>query len=157
RAADSQVSCVAMYMNPRIMALALNPDCGVLRTAVVNDIDLGNLRTDSLKHRQYLIFNSIAWNDNCDYCRFDLQHKGTTALKADKARAYYRSLILAVPVLNVMKLLFAVSSLDLKRPFSATPSWWQLLKALYEVGVEVIATPYQGPAIESLWWQTEPN
>src|SRR5690606_38416443 len=42
-------------------------------------------------------------------------------------------------------------------PFSATPAWWQLLKALYEVGVEVVATPYQGPAIESLWWRAEPN
>jgi hypothetical protein len=56
-----------------------------------------------------------------------------------------------------MKLLFLVSSLDLTQPFSATPAWWQLLKALYEIGVEVIATPYQGPAIESLWWRAEPN
>lgn len=56
-----------------------------------------------------------------------------------------------------MKLLFVVSSLDLTQPFSATPAWWQLLKGLYEVGVEVLATPYQGPAIESLWWRAEPN
>ncbi len=56
-----------------------------------------------------------------------------------------------------MKLLFVVSSLDLTQPFSATPAWWQLFKALYEVGAEVIATPYQGPAIESLWWRAEPN
>jgi hypothetical protein len=56
-----------------------------------------------------------------------------------------------------MKLLFAVSSLDLTQPFSATPAWWQLFKSLYEVGVEVVATPYQGPAIESLWWRAEPN
>lgn len=56
-----------------------------------------------------------------------------------------------------MKLLFVVSSLDLTQPFSATPAWWQLLKGLYEVGVEVIATPYQGPAIESLWWRAAPN
>jgi len=56
-----------------------------------------------------------------------------------------------------MKLLILVSSLDLTQPFSATPAWWQLMKALYEVGVEVIATPYQGPAIESLWWRAEPN
>ncbi len=56
-----------------------------------------------------------------------------------------------------MKLLVAVSSLDLTQPFSATPAWWQLLKALYEVGVEVIATPYQGPAVESLWWRAAPN
>jgi glycosyltransferase involved in cell wall biosynthesis len=56
-----------------------------------------------------------------------------------------------------MKLFVLVSSLDLRQPLSATPSWWQLLKALYEVGVEVIAAPYHGPAIESLWWQAYPN
>ncbi len=56
-----------------------------------------------------------------------------------------------------MKLLFLVSSLDLTQPFSATPAWWQLLKGLYEIGVEVIATPYQGPAVETLWWRAAPN
>ena len=56
-----------------------------------------------------------------------------------------------------MKLLLVVSSLDLRQPFSATPAWWQLLKGLYEIGAEVIATPYQGAAIESLWWRSEPN
>jgi len=56
-----------------------------------------------------------------------------------------------------MKLLFLVSSLDLTQPFSATPAWWQLLKGLYEIGVDVIATPYQGPAIESPWWRAAPN
>lgn len=56
-----------------------------------------------------------------------------------------------------MKLLVIVSSLDLTQPFSATPAWWQLLKALYEVGVDVIVAPYQGPAIESPWWRAAPN
>ncbi len=56
-----------------------------------------------------------------------------------------------------MKLLVVVSSLDLRQPFSATPAWWQLLKGLCEQGVEVIATPYQGAPIESLWWRVEPN
>src|SRR6266567_4261460 len=56
-----------------------------------------------------------------------------------------------------MKLLIVASSLDLTQPFSATPSWWQLLKGLYEVGVDVLATTYQGPAIESLWWRALPN
>ena len=56
-----------------------------------------------------------------------------------------------------MKLLVIVSSLDLTQPFSATPAWWQLLKALYEDGVDVIAAPYQGPAIESPWWRAAPN
>ena len=57
----------------------------------------------------------------------------------------------------MMKLLVVVSSLDLRQPFSATPAWWQLLKGLYELGVEIIATPYQGAAVESLWWRAEPN
>jgi glycosyltransferase involved in cell wall biosynthesis len=56
-----------------------------------------------------------------------------------------------------MKLLFVVSSLDLTVPLSATPAWWQLMKALYEIGVDVVATPYQGPAVETLWWRAEPN
>lgn len=56
-----------------------------------------------------------------------------------------------------MKLLVVCASLDLTQPFSATPAWWQLLKAFYEIGVDVIAAPYQGPAIESLWWRAEAN
>ncbi|MYD08877.1 MAG: glycosyltransferase [Chloroflexi bacterium] len=56
-----------------------------------------------------------------------------------------------------MKLLIVVSSLDLKAPFSATPAWWQLMKALYELGVDLVAAPYQGPAVESLWWRAMPN
>jgi len=56
-----------------------------------------------------------------------------------------------------MKILAICSSLDLRYPFSCTPAWWQLLKGLYEIGVEVIAAPYQGQAIESLWWKAYPN
>jgi hypothetical protein len=56
-----------------------------------------------------------------------------------------------------MKLIVVCASLDLTQPFSATPAWWQLLKALYEIGVDVIASPYQGPAIESLWWRAAAN
>ena len=56
-----------------------------------------------------------------------------------------------------MKFLILCSSLDLRQPLSSTPSWWQLMKGLYEVGVEVVATTYQGPAVESLWWQAAPN
>jgi glycosyltransferase involved in cell wall biosynthesis len=56
-----------------------------------------------------------------------------------------------------VKLLIVASSLDLTQPFSATPAWWQLLKGLYEIGVDVLATTYQGPAIESLWWRALPN
>src|SRR5690606_19399234 len=56
-----------------------------------------------------------------------------------------------------VKLFVIVSSLDLTQPFSATPAWWQLFKGLYEIGVEVIVAPYQGPAIEAPWWQAVAN
>ncbi len=56
-----------------------------------------------------------------------------------------------------MKLLVIASSLDLQQPFSSTPSWWQLLKGLYENGVDLVVTTYQGPAIETLWWRAVPN
>jgi glycosyltransferase involved in cell wall biosynthesis len=56
-----------------------------------------------------------------------------------------------------MKLLVVASSLDLRAAFSATPSWWQLLKALAEQGVELTVAPYQGPAIESPWWTSAAN
>ncbi len=56
-----------------------------------------------------------------------------------------------------MKLLIVVSSLDLAQPYSATPAWWQLLKGLYELGVDIIATPYQGRTVESLWWRCADN
>lgn len=56
-----------------------------------------------------------------------------------------------------MKLLVLCSSLDLRQPYSSTPAWWQLLKGLYELGVEILATTYQGEAVESLWWTSVPN
>jgi glycosyltransferase involved in cell wall biosynthesis len=56
-----------------------------------------------------------------------------------------------------MKLLVVCSSLDLRTPLSATPAWWQLLKALYEAGVELAVTAYQGTVPETLWWRSYPN
>ncbi|MBM3579660.1 MAG: glycosyltransferase [Alphaproteobacteria bacterium] len=56
-----------------------------------------------------------------------------------------------------MKLLVIPSSLDISQPFSATTAWWMLLKELSELGVDIIASPYQGPAIESLWWRSAKN
>ena len=56
-----------------------------------------------------------------------------------------------------MKLLVVCSSLDLQTPFSATPAWWQLLKALYEVGVELVVTAYHGSVPATLWWRPYPN
>jgi hypothetical protein len=56
-----------------------------------------------------------------------------------------------------MKLLVVASSLDLRAPLSSTPSWWQLLKALAEQGVDLVVAPYQGPPIESPWWTAAAN
>jgi hypothetical protein len=56
-----------------------------------------------------------------------------------------------------MKLLVVASSLDLRAPLSSTPSWWQLLKALAEQGVDLVVAPYQGPPIESPWWSAAAN
>ena len=56
-----------------------------------------------------------------------------------------------------MKFLAIVSTVDLRFRYGCTPAWWQLFKALYELGHEVIITPYQGTDIESLWWRTYKN
>jgi len=56
-----------------------------------------------------------------------------------------------------MKLLVAVSTIDLKYGLGCTPAWWQLLKAAHECGHEVIVIPYLGRPIESLWWRTYEN
>lgn len=56
-----------------------------------------------------------------------------------------------------MKLLAICSSLDLRQPFSCTPAWWQLLKGLAEIGIDVSAIAYAGETVESLWWKAYPN
>ncbi|MCX5997095.1 MAG: glycosyltransferase [Chloroflexi bacterium] len=56
-----------------------------------------------------------------------------------------------------MKILAVVSTIDLKNKLGCTPAWWQLLKALYETGHEVIVVPYLGNPVESLWWRTYQN
>lgn len=56
-----------------------------------------------------------------------------------------------------MKILAIVSTIDLKNKLGCTPAWWQLLKALYEIGNEVIVIPYLGNPVESLWWKSYDN
>ena len=56
-----------------------------------------------------------------------------------------------------MKILVVCSSLDLSAPFSCTPSWWQLLKGLYEEGADLLVMPYHGHATDTLWWRALPN
>jgi Glycosyl transferases group 1 len=55
------------------------------------------------------------------------------------------------------RILAVVSAIDLGHRYGCTPAWWQLWKGLYEVGVDLIVTPYRGRAIESPWWRTEEN
>jgi len=56
-----------------------------------------------------------------------------------------------------LKILAIVSTLDLKYSLGCTPAWWQLFKALHETGNEVVAIPYLGKPVESLWWRTYRN
>jgi len=56
-----------------------------------------------------------------------------------------------------MKILVICSTLNLQYNLGCTPSWWQLLKALHETGNEVIAVPFLGDPVESLWWRCYPN
>jgi glycosyltransferase involved in cell wall biosynthesis len=56
-----------------------------------------------------------------------------------------------------MKILVIASTIDLKNKLGCTPAWWQLLKALHEIGNEVIVIPYLGNPVESLWWRAYDN
>jgi len=56
-----------------------------------------------------------------------------------------------------VKILALVSALDLRHRLSSTPAWHQLLKALALEGVDVIAIPYRGHSIESLYWRVYDN
>src|SRR5438874_4925578 len=55
------------------------------------------------------------------------------------------------------KILAVASATDLDFRYGCTPAWWQIWKGLYEVGVDLVVTPYRGRAVESPWWRTAPN
>jgi glycosyltransferase involved in cell wall biosynthesis len=55
------------------------------------------------------------------------------------------------------KILAVASAVDLVYRYGCTPAWWQLWKALYDVGVDLIVTPYRGRALKSPWWRTYEN
>jgi spore maturation protein CgeB len=55
------------------------------------------------------------------------------------------------------KILAFASAIDLDFRYGCTPAWWQLWKGLYEIGVDLIVTPYRGRPVESPWWRTAPN
>lgn len=56
-----------------------------------------------------------------------------------------------------MKLLVIASALDVSLPLGCTAAWWQLLKALAELGHEIVAAPYFGRAVSTLWWRSYEN
>ena len=55
------------------------------------------------------------------------------------------------------KILAVASAVDLDFRYGCTPAWWQLWKGMYEVGIDLIVTPYRGRPVESPWWRTAPN
>ncbi|HZL24866.1 MAG TPA: glycosyltransferase [Nitrososphaeraceae archaeon] len=56
-----------------------------------------------------------------------------------------------------MKIIIVCSTLDLSKPYGATPSLWQLFKAFYEEGVELLVIPYHGHPTGSVWWRSYQN
>ncbi len=62
-----------------------------------------------------------------------------------------------LPRVKAPKILAVASAVDLDYRYGCTPAWWQLWKGLYEVGVDLIVTPYRGKPVESPWWRTAPN
>ena len=56
-----------------------------------------------------------------------------------------------------MKILILAATLDLKKPYSATPFLLQWFKAFYEEGHQLFIIPYSGKTIESEWWKSYPN
>ena len=55
------------------------------------------------------------------------------------------------------RILAVASAIDLDFRYGCTPAWWQLWKGMYEVGVDLIVTPYRGRPVESPWWRVAPN
>lgn len=56
-----------------------------------------------------------------------------------------------------MKILILAATLDLKKPYSATPFILQWFKAFYEEGHQLFIIPYSGKSVESTWWKSYPN
>jgi spore maturation protein CgeB len=55
------------------------------------------------------------------------------------------------------KILAVVSAIDLDFRYGCTPAWWQIWKAMYEEGADLILTPYRGRPILSPWWRVAEN
>ncbi len=55
------------------------------------------------------------------------------------------------------RILAVASAVDLDFRYGCTPAWWQLWKGLYEVGADLVVTPYRGRPVESPWWRVASN
>ncbi len=53
-----------------------------------------------------------------------------------------------------LKIVVVVNGIDLKLEVGSMPAWWQLLKALNELGTELVVVPTHGTNVESLWWHS---
>jgi glycosyltransferase involved in cell wall biosynthesis len=56
-----------------------------------------------------------------------------------------------------VKLLIICSTLELSKPYGATPYLWQLFKGFYEEDHELIVLPYHGHGISTIWWRSFQN
>ena len=58
---------------------------------------------------------------------------------------------------NDLKILILCATLDLKKPYSATPFLLQWFKAFHDEGHQLFIIPYSGKSIDSPWWKSYPN
>jgi hypothetical protein len=56
-----------------------------------------------------------------------------------------------------VKILILCSSIELSKPYGATPALWQLFKGFYDEGVYPLVVPYSGHAFDSFWWSSFQN
>jgi len=56
-----------------------------------------------------------------------------------------------------LKILILCATLDLKKPYSATPFLLQWFKAFHDDGHQLFIIPYSGKSVESPWWKSYPN
>ncbi|MDE2588529.1 MAG: hypothetical protein KGL95_02530, partial [Patescibacteria group bacterium] len=56
-----------------------------------------------------------------------------------------------------MKILIVTPTLDLSKPYTATPFLMQLYKGFQDEGHELFIIPYSGKETQSFWWYAYPN
>jgi len=56
-----------------------------------------------------------------------------------------------------LKIIILCATLDLKKPYSATPFLLQWFKAFYDEGHQLFIIPYSGKSVKSDWWKSYPN